>query len=300
MNSVTNPDTNSVTNPATAPVTAVAGAVAAYRISLVAKAEPGQEVVLQLAVPQPVVAVRESISAEKLLAEPGAAPGELTRIYVLEPGADLSMEGDWYKLVSPTCSSITLDPAMKDAQEPPADLQVRSDRVLWRPDIALVICNPDRLNEILVGVVYFSYFVKELSRMERELSSSWAQVRQDMHFIHQVDDSAFAEQPRINERSRWSYGLRADYARIEPFIDVVPNYVPANSRRIIQELSTHTEILARFKVIDEQLEVFEDTYELANDRILEYSNYRGEFKLEVIIIVVLIIELAFMAAEFFL
>lgn len=75
--------------------TAVAGAVAAYRIWLVAKAEPGQEVVLQMAVPQPVVAVRELIAVEKLLAEPGAAPGELTRIYVLEPGADLSMEGDW-------------------------------------------------------------------------------------------------------------------------------------------------------------------------------------------------------------
>lgn len=276
------------------------GALAAYRILLVPASEAGQEVILSLAVPQPVVAVKEAVKPTALLAEPVGKANELMRIYVLEPGVDLTAEGDWYKLVSPSVSSLALDPALKDAQEPPADLQVRSDRILWRPSLALVICNAERLNEILTGLVYFSYFVKQVARLEKELSDSWSEVRQDMRYIHQVDDQAFAEQPRINEKSRWSYLLRADYARIEPFIDTVPNYVPANARRIIQELATHTEILGRLKVLDDQLEVFEDTYELANDRILEYSYYRGEYKLEVVIIIVLLVELAFMAAEFFL
>lgn len=275
------------------------GALAAYRILLVPAAAAGQEVILSLAVPQPVVAVKEAVAAAALLAEPVGNANELMRIYVLEPGVDLTAERDWYKLVSPSVSSLALDPALKDAQEPPADLQVRSDRILWRPALTLVICNAERLNEILTGLVYFSYFVKQVARLEKELSDSWSEVRKDMRYIHQVDDQAFSEQPRINEKSRWSYMLRADYARIKPFIDTVPNYVPANARRIIQELATHTEILGRLKVLDDQLEVFEDTYELANDRILEYSYYRGEYKLEVVIIIVLLVELAFMAAEYF-
>lgn len=274
------------------------GAVAACRILLVEKAGPNQEVLMELAVPRPMVAVKEPAEAAHLLKE-STVSGELTRVFILEPGADLSPEGRWQKLMQPGSTKLSIDPVMKDLQEPAADIQVRSDRMLWRPEVSLVVCNPERIRDILVGIAYFTFFVKEVARLEKELSSSWSQVRKDMRFIHQVDDSSFAEQSRVNDRSRWSYELRSDYSRIEPFVDSVPTYVPAASRRIIQELSTHTEILNRLKVLDHQLEVFEDTYELANDRILEYSYYRGEFKLEVIIIIVLVIELIFMAADFF-
>jgi hypothetical protein len=49
--------------------------------------------------------------------------------------------------------------------------------------------------------------------------------------------------------------------------------------------------------VDERLEVYEDTYELANDRLMEYGNFRAEAKLEIWIIAILLGELALMLVE---
>ena len=46
------------------------------------------------------------------------------------------------------------------------------------------------------------------------------------------------------------------------------------------------EVLDRLKAVDDRLEVYEDVYELANDRILEYGNFRAEARLEIWIIVI--------------
>ena len=65
----------------------------------------------------------------------------------------------------------------------------------------------------------------------------------------------------------------------------------------MSELLVQCEILDRLKAVDDRLEVYEDVYELANDRLLEYGNFRTEAKLEFWIIVILVVELVLMLAE---
>ena len=57
------------------------------------------------------------------------------------------------------------------------------------------------------------------------------------------------------------------------------------------------EVQDRLKALDDRLEVFEDVYELANDRLLEYGNFLTEARLEIWIIVILVAEVVLMLAE---
>jgi uncharacterized Rmd1/YagE family protein len=65
----------------------------------------------------------------------------------------------------------------------------------------------------------------------------------------------------------------------------------------VSELLVQCEVQDRLKAVDDRLEVFEDAYELANDRLMEYGNFRAEAKLEIWIIVILLGELILMLGE---
>ncbi len=280
----------------------LAQVVACYRIRLKPAVEASDQVLMQFAVPAPVYAVKEVITAAEFAPVASTSirqEGELLRVAVLASGANLATDSNWMAQLKPQSDRLSIDPALKDSLEEAADLTLRSDRIVWRSGLALTVCSGDRLDELLIALTYFSYFVSQVSRIEGELSRGWPALREHMALNHQIEGKDLAMQATVNAKTLWATNLRADFASIDPFVDAVPNYMPASAKRMVQELVNHTELLARMRAIDDQLEVFEDTYELANDRLLEFRYYRGEFILETIIILVLLTEIGFMAAEFF-
>ena len=69
--------------------------------------------------------------------------------------------------------------------------------------------------------------------------------------------------------------------------------MPPPSLRLARELAVQSEVVERLRVLDDQLEVVADLYELANDRLTEYSYFLREYRLERWILLALVAELAF-------
>ena len=57
------------------------------------------------------------------------------------------------------------------------------------------------------------------------------------------------------------------------------------------------EVVDRLGWLDDRIEVYEDLYELANDRLSEFSYFNREYRLELWIILLLIAEVVIMLGE---
>ena len=66
------------------------------------------------------------------------------------------------------------------AGQPAVDLQLRSERILWRPGFAVLIGGAERCEEILPGLVHFAFHEAELRKLERELDADWQTAEADI------------------------------------------------------------------------------------------------------------------------
>jgi hypothetical protein len=182
--------------------------------------------------------------------------------------------------------------------EPTVEILMRSDRVLWRPGRAMMQGAADRLHETLLALADFSYYESELRKLEHELHADGEILSRDVplttaavnkHSLHAVR--------HVHERTCTMTERRIRYSRLERPLEKPSITLPGAGRRLVSELLVQCEVQERLKAVDERLEVYEDTYELANDRLMEYGNFRAEAKLEIWIIVILLAELLLMVAE---
>ncbi len=181
---------------------------------------------------------------------------------------------------------------------PPAiELMLRSERVLWRPGKAVLIGPPERLQEILPGLVEFAFHDGELRKLEREVDADWSVAEGDIDLNHSVDDRSLSRRRHVDEMTRRTLGRRMRFARLEPCLEKPSAALPGPARRLAGELALLSEAVDRLRWLDDRLEVYEDLYELANDRLSEYSYFSREYRLEVWIIVLLIAEVVIMGVE---
>jgi uncharacterized Rmd1/YagE family protein len=69
---------------------------------------------------------------------------------------------------------------------------------------------------------------------------------------------------------------------------------------LARELAAQAEVVERFHWVDDKLEVYDDLYELANDRLSEFAYFMREYRLEAWIIVLLLVECVLMSVELWL
>jgi hypothetical protein len=181
--------------------------------------------------------------------------------------------------------------------EPTIELVLRSDRILWRPGRALVQGAGERFLELLDGLADFAFHEGELRKLEVELDRDWPAYEADIRLTHAVGDAELAEQQHVNAMTVAATRRRMLFARLERPLEKAAITLPGPARRLVSELAVQAEILERMKSVDDRIEVFEDLYELANDRLCEYHYFSTELRIERWIFVVLFLELILCAWE---
>lgn len=228
------------------------------------------------ALPAPVADRRaESLDEFLVIHVPGGSPG--------------------FPLVKPAEAFIA-KPADPDA-EPTIELVLRSDRVLWRPGRAVVIGAADRFEETLAGLVDWAFHEGQLRALERECDADWGTYEADIALTHEVGGGDLKRRAHVNAMTATVTRRRMRYARLERRIEKANIGLPGPARRMIAEFAVQAEVLDRMKSVDDRLEVYEDLYELANDRLSEYSYFVREYRLELTIMITLVCEVILMAVE---
>ncbi len=180
---------------------------------------------------------------------------------------------------------------------PTVDLLMRSERVLWRPGRAALFGAPERCEELLPGLIEFAFYEGELRKLERELEAHWPAAEADAELTHGVGRAELGRQSRIDDITAAMTRRRIRFARIEPCLEKASIGLPGPARRLAGELGQQAEVVDRLRSLDDRLEVFEDLYELANDRLTEFAYFSREFRLELWIIVLLVLEVIVMGVD---
>jgi hypothetical protein len=267
-----------------------------YRIRFVETAPVGREVLREFPdpYPRPRYAIWETVGVEQLpppIWPPERDTSDCVYFLFLPGGSNTAFDeqkrGEQW-MAKPD------DPAA----EPTVEILMRSDRVLWRPGRCMMQGAAERMHEMLLALTDFSYHEGELRKLEREIDADGQALSRDVPLTTAaVDVQSLGSRSHVHERTCTTTQRRIRCSRLQRPLEKPSITLPGAGRRLVAELLVQCEVQDRLKAIDDRLEVFEDVYELANDRLLEYGNFRAEAKLEIWIIVILIAELVVMLVE---
>ena len=177
------------------------------------------------------------------------------------------------------------------------DLTLQSDRILWRPGRALVIGAGADFDAYLQGLTSFAFYESELRRLERDLLTWWPVAQKDARLTHRVDGRALYRWAHVAKMTEAITGARFRHVAIEGPLEKGPEPLPGLGRRLFVELALRIEATHRLERLDDRIDVVADLYELANDRLSEFSYFRREYVLEFLIIGVLALEVLLLLYE---
>ena len=138
--------------------------VRAQRIRFLLELPTRGETVRTFVHPRRRYAVAETISTDDLLALPAADDSTMNELRLLLLPAGLASGVEWQNR-----AEEWMQRGNSAGGQPTIDLLLRSERILWRPGQAVAIGSPERLAEIVAGLIEFAFYEGEL----RSSKPSW-------------------------------------------------------------------------------------------------------------------------------
>lgn len=263
-----------------------------YRVQFVAQAQPGQTLLLELKDPYTCKAV---VTATELIAiPPESALPNLDELEVLaipcEP-KDLSENeiGSVESWVRPaTNGERTLIP-----------VKVEDTRVLWSPGKAVIYAPSKPIGAMLTGLAEFAFYERELSKLEDETVQGWPDAEADAPLAYEVTNRHLRRHKLLGERSFQVLQRRMRHVRIEPHLYSPAASLPELGQRLGEQLREEANVEDRLEFLDGKIESYEYIYEMISQRMAEYQNFRREFLLELLIVLLLGAEAIVLAVQLF-
>jgi hypothetical protein len=269
-------------------------AATARRIRFVPMLRFGERVLREFTTPEHCFAVSEPLDPESLtlatdvgetLPDPHA---EFDFLFL--PGGN-SVSPQWHRLAEKWMARSSA------ADIPTVELMLRSDRILWRPGRAVLFGAPERLEETLAGLIDFAFYEGQLRRLEGECEADWATADADAGLTHRINPRDRRHWPHVAAMTERVTRRRIRFARLEKHLEKASPHLPGPARRMVSELLVQAETQDRLRAVDDGLEVLEDLYELANDRLSEFSYFWRGQRLEMWIVVLLVAEVVLLLLE---
>ncbi len=184
--------------------------------------------------------------------------------------------------------------------EPTIELFAKPYRVLWRPPHTVVLGGNRLSEELFSALVEFAFLEDRLRKLETKINNHLEACQNDIPLTHAVGPSDLRRQTHINKLTEQIVSSQMELVRLVPCFDNLYGKLTSQTKYLIEELTEKTRVWDdRIEAVEDQLESLWDLYELANDRLTEFSYSRQEFWLEWSIIVLLVLELAVMIWEAF-
>jgi len=238
-----------------------------------------------------LIASLTETDAEQLLSASSAGKPESLTIVWMPPGVNTpsSIEQDADAWMRGPAS------ATKSA---PIRAGIRTVRVIWNRDRALIYTGPEQLQSAINAVVRFSVVQNDALKLEREMDSTWAAIDADAALTHSVTSKDQRHQAHVFEMSELVTRMRVSYLRITKALEQLNPALDQLSKRIYAELILAANLHDRMEVLEDPTQFAWDHYELAGSRSIEVKNARNERRdaiigagLELIIILVLLVQL---------
>ncbi len=176
---------------------------------------------------------------------------------------------------------------------------LKEEKVFWQPGKAILQISASNIHKFFLGLIEFSFYEEELRKLETEINTNWPVVEKDAALTHQVNTSDIKQGGHIDEMTERVTLQRMRYVRIRSKLEDAPHSLPNPLKAFISELLAQADTESRLDAVEDQLEIYGNVYELANDRISEFKFFHVEAKLEIFVILLLLAEVVVMILELF-
>ncbi len=264
-----------------------------WRVRVVSKAAPTDHVLATFTDPARRVAVAVPASPEELLGLPGANEAADEWLFLLIPSGSTSLASWWSR------AERWMRAPAEGRDTSTVELALNGDRVLWQPRRMVVEGALERLDDLVRALVHVAFQERDLQQLEREVEVEWPVCEADISLTHQVGPKELQRWGHVNACTERAARRRMRYTRLADRLAIPPQGSSTVTSRWMTELTRRTGVEQRLEQLDDRLEVVEDVYELANDRLSEYRYFRIECFIEIVVAGLLLAELVLMGWELY-
>src|SRR5262249_28130901 len=153
---------------------------------------------------------------------------------------------------------------------------LHNTQVVWHPARAAILAPPDRLEALLLAVVEFSFYERELGKLERAVARSWLDLEADTPLAFEVTAGGLDRVEEVGRRVQQALAARARHARLAPRLYRPGAHLSSLANQLGERLREHARVEDRLEHLAGQLEVFDRVYEMSSQRISEFRTARQE------------------------
>ena len=175
--------------------------------------------------------------------------------------------------------------------EEPHIILLQGVKIIWGCHRMAIIAPEAHLQPIMLTLIEIVYYEAELTSIEKSMAEGWQYLDKDASEALEFGERNIHQHPHLKEQYQKAYKLRARLAKITPFIAAPFAFPPTLSSQISERVRERTRMMHRAEHASDQLEVFEEVYEMCSSRVNEYLLTRSNNKLEWIIIILLVVQI---------
>jgi hypothetical protein len=170
-------------------------------------------------------------------------------------------------------------------------------RVLWSLRRAAVFGAPEQFDDALPALAALSFLAQGVSSLESEARAVFAGLERDAGLTHAVGASDLARQGHVDAMTRRGWRLRTGQIALTRLAERPCEMTPA-ALRLFRELALQISLEERLAALEDMIECIQDLYESATDRLTEFRYFHTEYRVEILILIVLLAELLLLARDF--
>ena len=166
-------------------------------------------------------------------------------------------------------------------------------RLFWSGKRYAVVATAGRLRAVAAAVAEVLYYELELRSIQQALEASWAQMQADIPLAFEFESMPPEQRAALRGRFQATVRLSARLARIGPQVHAPHIHPPTLASQVNERLRERTQMPHRHELVGEQVEVFENVYEMCGQRASEFELATRGHTLEKVIIAILLAQMVF-------
>jgi len=162
--------------------------------------------------------------------------------------------------------------------------------VLWNDGRAAATAPRDRIDSVRKAILDFAIAERELRLTEETLNLSWKQLENDIPTAFAYSEEKVRDRAALGKRFQQIIELRGRLSRVIPLIVQPSQYPPTLQSQTLERLRERMRQEDRVEVVERQLDIFNNVYEMCSQRSSDFMLARSGHILEWIIILLLALQ----------
>jgi hypothetical protein len=169
------------------------------------------------------------------------------------------------------------------------EVKRKSDRISFAGREIVLQCAPADRDEKLSLLKDFCRVFSRVEVLEKQVFGLLKSAKDDSAFTGKVDQSLLPDYERLSGKNRESINARIEFAELKRALFQAED--ASDDEKLFTELCEASGLEERIELLDDEIEVAEEVYGVCIDRLSEFSYFWREFKAELWIILILVVEL---------